>query len=129
MSDHASRAAIYVRTAAIGQDGPDLSLDRQAADCKARCAERGYAIIGPYVDIGHSGLKASRPALDRLLRDAETGLFDVAIVADTARLARSPALLRAIAHRLDRAGVWLVALAEGIDTATAEGRARLAATV
>ncbi len=73
-----------------------------------------------YVDHA-SGAKASRPKLDlvlRLLRDE-----DVLVITRLDRLGRSVLHLVTLGAQLRERGVGLKVLEQGIDTATAEGRA------
>jgi DNA invertase Pin-like site-specific DNA recombinase len=43
-------------------------------------SSRGWENAGEYVDTGWSGAKASRPQLDRLMRDARLRRFDAVLV-------------------------------------------------
>ena len=53
--------ALYIRTSTADQDGrAQFHALRQAA------AARGWSSPREFVDLGHSGSKASRPALDEL---------------------------------------------------------------
>jgi hypothetical protein len=70
------RAAIYARvsTANNGQD-PRM----QTRELGEFCERRGWTLV-EYVDIGISGTKEKRPALDRLMADAYKRQFDVVVV-------------------------------------------------
>jgi hypothetical protein len=70
------RAAIYARvsTANNGQD-PHV----QTRELGEFCERRGWT-LADYVDIGISGTKEKRPALDRLMADAHKRKFDVVVV-------------------------------------------------
>src|SRR5207247_9271769 len=71
---------------------------------------------------GISGSKDSRPALDRLMKDARARKFDVVIVARFDRFARSVShLLRAL-EEFSHLGVDFVSLSESIDTSTPVGK-------
>jgi DNA invertase Pin-like site-specific DNA recombinase len=51
-------------------------------------AERGnYTVVQTYQDVG-SSLQEDRPGLQRLMKDAEAGLFDVVLIQDASRLFR-----------------------------------------
>lgn len=67
-----------------------------------------------------SGVKASRPELDKLLDSLREG--DTVIVCSYDRLARSSKQLFDLAERFEREGVSLVSLKEGTDTSTPQGR-------
>jgi Resolvase, N terminal domain len=52
------------------------------------CPASGFAVVEEYRDEGINGAKDSRPALDRLMKDARARKFDVVIVARFDRFAR-----------------------------------------
>lgn len=112
------RAALYARVSTSGQS-PELQLDelRQVA------RQRGWTVVGEYVDPGVSGAKEDRPALGALLGAARRGEADVLAVWKLDRLGRS---LRHILHLLDelgRLGVQFVSVRDpGIDTTSPQGR-------
>src|SRR5262249_28297345 len=90
----AVRAALYMRvsTKAHGQ-----TTETQAIALRDYSACRGFTMVEEYRDEGISGSKDSRPALDRLMKDARTRKFDVVVVARFDRFARSVShLLRAL---------------------------------
>jgi DNA invertase Pin-like site-specific DNA recombinase len=112
------KAAIYARvsTANNGQD-PRV----QTRELGEFCERRGWSLI-EYVDIGISGSKEKRPALDRLMADAHKRKFDVVVVWKFDRFARSVShLLRAL-ETFQALGIEFVSLTEGVDTSTPTGR-------
>jgi DNA invertase Pin-like site-specific DNA recombinase len=80
----------------------------------------GVAADDVYLDRA-SGAKASRPQLDLLLRHLRDG--DTLIITRLDRLGRSVVHLVTLGAALRERGVQLRVLEQGIDTATAEGRA------
>lgn len=104
------RAAIYARVAIQPQDQPNAALDEQTAACAAYCTAHGYTGVDRYIDAGYSGNTDQRPALGRLLRDAEAGAFDTVVVADLARLARDERLQADLLADLRRTGVAVAAV-------------------
>ncbi len=80
----------------------------------------GVARDDIYVDHA-SGAKASRPKLDLVLRVLRSG--DVLVVTRLDRLGRSVLHLVTLGAQLRDRGVGLKVVEQGIDTATAEGRA------
>ncbi len=80
----------------------------------------GVARDDIYVDHA-SGAKASRPKLDLVLRVLRAG--DVLVVTRLDRLGRSVLHLVTLGAQLRERGVGLKVVEQGIDTATAEGRA------
>jgi len=112
------RAAIYARvsTANNGQD-PRV----QTRELGEFCERRGWT-LAEYVDIGVSGTKEKRPALDRLMADAHKRKFDVVVVWRFDRFARSVShLLRAL-ETFHALGIAFVSLSENVDTTTPTGK-------
>ena len=113
------RAALYMR---VSTKGHRQTTDTQALALGDYAAHRGFEIIGEYRDEGISGSKDSRPALDRLMKDARARKFDVVVVARFDRFARSVShLLRAL-EEFSHLAVDFVSLSESIDTSTPMGK-------
>jgi DNA invertase Pin-like site-specific DNA recombinase len=113
------KAAIYARvsTANNGQD-PRV----QTRELGEFCERRGWTPVPEYVDIGISGTKEKRPALDRLMADAYKRKFDVVVVWRFDRFARSVShLLRAL-ETFQSLGIEFVSLSEQMDTSTPTGK-------
>jgi len=113
------RAALYMR---VSTKGHGQTTETQAVALCEYAARRGFEIVEEYRDEGISGSKDSRPALDRLMKDARARHFDVVIVARFDRFARSVShLLRAL-EEFSTLGVDFVSLSESIDTSTPMGK-------
>jgi DNA invertase Pin-like site-specific DNA recombinase len=111
--------ALYMRVSTKGQG---QTTDTQALALREYAERRGFEIIGEYRDEGISGSKDSRPALDRLMKDARGRKFDVVIVARFDRFARSVShLLRAL-EEFNHLSIDFVSLSESIDTSTPMGK-------
>jgi DNA invertase Pin-like site-specific DNA recombinase len=83
--------ALYMR---VSTKGHGQTTDTQALALREYAERRGFEIVGEYRD---EGIMDSRPALDRLMKDARARKFDVVIVARFDRFARSVShLLRAL---------------------------------
>ncbi len=110
-------AAIYIRTSTLDQDGQaQLHALRRAAEA------RGWVSARELIDLGHSGAKPSRPALDELRRAAAKGEVRVVMVAGLDRLGRSLRDLLVLLDELTAAGCAVVSLRESIDLTTPSGR-------
>jgi DNA invertase Pin-like site-specific DNA recombinase len=113
------RAAIYARVSTTNH-GQDTGL--QTRELQDFCQHRGWTTVEEYVDIGISGAKERRPALDRLMIDAKRRRFDVVVVYRYDRFARS---LRHLVNALEEfraLGIQFVSIHEGVDTSTPNGR-------
>ena len=67
------RVAPYARTSAARQQTPAMQLD----ELRQVTRQRGWEVIGEYVEHGISGSKDRRPELDRLHADIHRGRVDV----------------------------------------------------
>jgi DNA invertase Pin-like site-specific DNA recombinase len=112
------RAALYLRVSTLEQN-PDTQLH----DLRALALQRGWQITEEYVDHGVSGTRVRRPALDKLMRDAARGGFDVVLVWACDRLARSTKHFLEVLDELNRLKIEFVSLRENIDTGGPLGRA------
>jgi len=113
------RAALYMR---VSTKNHGQTTETQAVALQDYAVRRGFEIVEEYRDEGISGSKDSRPALDRLMKDARARKFDVVIVARFDRFARSVShLLRAL-EEFSHLGVDFVSLSESVDTSTPMGK-------
>jgi DNA invertase Pin-like site-specific DNA recombinase len=113
------RVALYARVSSSnGQQDPEMQL----RELKEFVERRGWQVSEVYTDVGVSGAKASRPALNRLMIDAGRRRFDGVIVWRFDRFARSVShLLRAL-EQFQSLGIDFVSLSENVDTSTPTGR-------
>lgn len=109
--------AIYIRTSTSDQDGAaQLHALSRAAEA------RGWTGVREFVDIGHSGAKASRPALDKLRAAVRLGEVREVMVAGLDRLGRSLRDLLLLLDELSAAGCAVISLREAVDLSTPTGR-------
>ena len=111
-----NKAVLYVRVSTHGQH-PENQLLALRKYAQARELE----IVESYVDVGHSGGKASRPELDRLMMDARRRKFSIVLVTRLDRLARSLRQLVMTLDELRELGISFVSLQEAFDTSTSTG--------
>ena len=114
------RAAIYARVSTL-----DQHPENQLAELRRYVAARGWDAAVEYVDHGVSGAKESRPALDRLVKDARRRKFDVVVTWKLDRLGRNLKHLITLLDDLQALGVAFVSLNEGIDATTPAGRLQM----
>jgi DNA invertase Pin-like site-specific DNA recombinase len=113
------KAAIYARVSTVNNGQDPRVQTRELAEF---CDRRGWTLLPEYVDIGISGTKEKRPALDRLMADAHKRRFDVVVVWRFDRFARSVShLLRAL-ETFQSLGIEFVSLSEQMDTSTPTGK-------
>ena len=114
-----NRVALYARvsTKNNGQD-PETQL----LALREYASARGFEVFDEYVDVGISGAKETRPALDRLMDDARKRRFDTVLVARFDRFARSTRHLVLALEEFNALGVDFISLSESIDTSTPMGK-------
>ena len=112
------KVALYARVSTDGQD-PEVQL----MALRAHAAQRGWQVVEEFVDRGVSGARERRPALDRLLKAAWAGRFQVALVWRFDRFARSVKHLVGALETFRSLHVGFVSLQEQLDTATPIGQA------
>ena len=117
------KVVCYVRVSSEEQKLHGISLDAQRDKLKDYAEKHGLKIVGWYEDEGVSGRKLirKRPALQRMLKDAQKGLFDRIIFIKLDRFFRSVAEYHECMKMIDPV-VW-TATEEKYDLATANGRA------
>lgn len=116
------RVAIYVRVSTNMQAEEGYSLDAQFDRCKAYCVSQGWDVVEAYIEEGESAKDLNRPQLQRLLSDAESGLFDVVLVYKLDRLTRSVRDLHSLLDTFEKYGVKFRSATEIYDTTTAMGK-------
>jgi DNA invertase Pin-like site-specific DNA recombinase len=114
------RVAFYLRVSTGEQ-----TTENQRRELEAVASHRGWHVVAVYEDRGISGAKGreKRPQLDRMLRDAVRGKFDVLAAWAVDRLGRSLQDLVGTLGDLRTAGVDLFLHQQALDTTTPSGRA------
>lgn len=101
-------AAIYVRMSTLHQH------DIQQKDLVEYCQRRGWNYV-LYLDKGQSGKKETRPALDRMMKDAASKKFDLVCVWRCDRFSRSVRHFVNSIYYLEQLGVGFISVSESID--------------
>ena len=108
------RGVIYARYSP-GPRQTDQSIEGQVADCKYYAEENGIDIIEVYADRKVSGKSVvGRDEFQRMLRDAERGLFDCVLVWKIDRFGRDRQDIALGKLTLKRAGVKLLYAKESV---------------
>lgn len=102
--------AIYARVSTAEQN-----CQMQLTELYRYAQASGWEFV-EYVDEGHSGSKASRPALDRLLSDARLKKFGIVVCWKLDRFGRSLRNLIENLEELDQLGIRFICPTQGIDT-------------
>jgi DNA invertase Pin-like site-specific DNA recombinase len=112
------RVALYARVStANGQQDPEMQL----RELREYAEHRGLTIIGEYVD-RMTGSKDSRPALNRLMTDAQRRKFDAVLVWKLDRFGRSLRHLVNALAELEALGLTFISLRDNLDLSTPSGR-------
>ena len=112
--------AIYARVSTS-----DQTCGSQLRELREYVARRGWHLSAEYVDTGWSGAKASRPELDRLMKDAALRRFDAVLVWKLDRFGRSVRNCLDGIEALRGHGVRFLAVSQSIDTDESNPTARL----
>lgn len=113
-----NRAAIYARVSTA-----DQHPENQLLDLRRFGRERGFKIVGEFVDHGVSGNRERRPELDRLMDAARKRKIDIVLVWRFDRFARSVRHLVLALEELNGLGVAFISYSENVDTSTPMGKA------
>jgi DNA invertase Pin-like site-specific DNA recombinase len=114
-----TRVALYLRVSTANQ-----TTENQRIDLEQVAHMRNWAIVEIFRDEGISGAKGrnARPALDKLLKDAVRGKFDVVAVWSIDRLGRSLQHLIETVNELRATNVDLYSHKQALDTSTPAGK-------
>jgi len=111
------KVAIYGRVSTKDQDP-----ESQLLDLRKYVKLRNWEVYQEYVDWGVSGAKESRPALDKLMKDARKRKFDILLVWRFDRFARSTKHLVTALEELEGLGIDFCSYEDSIDTSTNHGK-------
>lgn len=100
----------------------DQNVETQLSCIQKYCEAREWELAEVYTDIGISGAKEQRPALDRLKSDAANGKIKTVLVYKFDRMARNVEHLLECLELFRRNGIDFVSVSEGIDTSSSIGK-------
>ena len=119
-----NKVALYVRVSTTAQLEEGYSIEEQKAKLESYCDIKDWHIYKVYTDGGFSGSTTERPALEQLIKDAQSKLFDTVLVYKLDRLSRSQKdTLYLIEDIFLKNNIEFVSLLENFDTSTPFGRA------
>ncbi|MCS1398740.1 recombinase family protein [Lysinibacillus sp. PB211] len=117
------RIAIYARVSTTEQAEEGYSIDEQIRVLKEYCEDNGYFVFEEYIDRGISGKNITgRPAVQRMLQDAEQKKLDVVLVWKMNRLARKMVDLMNIVELLNSKNIAFRSHTERYETETPTGK-------
>ena len=122
MYDGCVAAVGYVRVSTEKQADVGISLEAQTEKIQAMAVVQGLELSEVIIDAGESAKSLSRPGMERLLQLVDSGTVETVIVAKLDRLTRSVKDLAELLEHFNRRGVFLVSVAESLDTGSASGR-------
>lgn len=111
------RVALYARVSTRDQN-PGMQIE----ELRRLSLQRGWEVVGEYVDHGVSGAKVKRPELDRLMLDVHRGRVQVVACYRFDRFARSVKHLVTALDEFRVRNVDFISVHDGIDTSTPAGR-------
>lgn len=116
------RVGVYLRVSTKEQ-----TTENQLIDLQRVVTQRGWNIVGTYIDHGISGSKGrdERPAFDRLCKDATNGKLDVVAAWSIDRLGRSLQHVVTFLTELSAMNVDLYLHQQSVDSSTPGGKAML----
>ncbi|MDV2503798.1 MAG: recombinase family protein [bacterium] len=125
MSKPNTKAAGYVRVSSKEQtDNESLSTQRQSIKNFAK--QHGWKLTDIYADEGISGGSVKdRHALQQCLHDGQDGKFDVLVIPRLSRFGRNARELLNNHEELQKVGIQLHSISEGIDFSNRYGKAML----
>lgn len=124
MSD--KRVAVYIRVSTNEQASEGYSIPEQKVRCEKYCDAMGYTVARIYTDPGYSGANIDRPAMQQLISDIKSDLFDIVLVYKLDRLSRSQKdTLYLIEDVFLKNNVSFISMSENFDTASPFGRAMI----
>jgi len=117
------KAVAYLRVSTDAQANEDRhGLDVQRNEILEYCQKNNIELIEQYIDAGVSGSKMIRPALDKMLKDAESKAFTQVIVAKLDRVARDTFAQLWIEKELLKHDIEIVSVAEPMSAADPAGQ-------
>ncbi len=100
----------------------EQSVETQLSCIQKFCESRDWVLGEVYTDIGISGAKEQRPALDKLKKDVSSGLVKAVLVYKFDRMARNVQHLLECLELFRKNDVDFISISEGIDTSTSVGK-------
>lgn len=114
------KVALYCR---VSTDTQATGLEAQERSLIEYCRSKGITEFEVFRDLGVSGAKSSRPALDNMLAAVRAGKFNAVVCYSFSRFARSTNHLLTALNEFKGLNVSFISLTEALDTSTPIGTA------
>lgn len=109
------KAALYIRVSTEDQAISGFSLPAQLSLLNEYCTRNNIEVSGTYIDEGISGQKENRPQFQKVISDAEKGLFNIILVHKFDRFARKVELSQRVKNQLAKCNVALISITEPLE--------------
>ena len=116
------RAVNYVRVSREEEALYGYSIQEQLIESENFIKQKGWRLVGTYLDDGYTGTNDKRPGFRRLMRDARRGCFDVVVVHKIDRFYRNAQGMLKVHSELTKNNVLFISLREHIDFTTIWGK-------
>jgi DNA invertase Pin-like site-specific DNA recombinase len=112
--DQILRVFVYARVSTAEQAERDLSIPAQIDAMKKYTSQRGYEIVGSYVEPGASGTDDNRKIFRRMMEDvlAPSAKIDAILVYQTSRFMRNATKSRVLKGELKKHGIRVIAICQ-----------------
>ena len=107
-----NRAAIYARFSSHNQRSE--SIDIQVEQSRKFCDEEGLKVVATYCDYAQTGRTTDRAQFQKMMQDAQRGLFDYVVIYKVTRIMRNRDEMSLARIMLRRAGVEILYAGEQI---------------
>lgn len=118
-SNKGYNCALYCRLSRDDKNGnsESMSIQSQRDMLTAYAEEKGYNIVGAYVDDGYTGTNFDRPNWKRMIEDIEKGKINMVITKDLSRLGRNYVITGQYTDfYFPEHGVRYIAITDGYDS-------------
>ena len=111
------QTAIYIRVSTEHQ-----IIDSQLHALKKYCEAHSISDYAIYTDEGYSGSTKSRPKLDELIKDCESGIVSKVICFSLSRISRTTTHLLNILERFQQLNIEFISLTESVSLSSPAGK-------
>jgi len=114
---------LYARVSSDKQAEKDLSIPAQLKHMRQYCLQKGWKVVGEFVDEAESARTANRPQFQRMIAEAKTKRkpFDAILVWKLSRFARNREDSVIYKSLLRRHGVQVLSMNEAVDDSPSGG--------